>query len=127
MKNLFTLLSHLWSSMGNLQSNDAICDRRLTVGSLSGLDAKWKQKGNMEQKGKMEQKEKITTSCLQLASYLPLTCPLHLSYAAVSRSRSACAPRTPSLFKDKSQLSFPSLASRICLCMLTVGVGNVWG
>ena len=47
--------------------------------------------------------------------------------SAVSRSRSACAPRTPSLFKDKSQLSFPSLASLICLCMLTVGVGNAWG
>ena len=45
----------------------------------------------------------------------------------LSRSRSACAPRTPSLFKDKSQLSFPSLASLICLCMLTVGVGNAWG
>ncbi len=44
-----------------------------------------------------------------------------------SRSRSACAPRTPSLFKEKSQLSFPSLASLICLCMLTVGSGNVWG
>ena len=70
---------------------------------------------------------KITTSCLQLASYLPLTCPLHLSYAAVSRSRSVCSPRTPSLFKDKSQLSFPSLASLICLCMLTVGVGSAWG
>lgn len=47
--------------------------------------------------------------------------------STVSRSRSACAPRTPSLFKDKSQLSFPSLASLICLCMLTVGVGNAWG
>ncbi len=45
----------------------------------------------------------------------------------LSRSRSACAPRTPSLFKDKSQLSFPSLVSLICLCMLTVGVGEVWG
>ena len=44
----------------------------------------------------------------------------------LSRSRSACAPRTPSLFKDKSQLSFPSLVSLICLCMLTVGVGNAW-
>ena len=43
----------------------------------------------------------------------------------LSRSRSACAPRTPSLFKDKSQLSFPSLVSLICLCMLTVGVGLV--
>ena len=31
----------------------------------------------------------------------------------LSRSRSACAPRTPSLFKDKSQLSFPYLASLI--------------
>ena len=49
---------------------------------------------------------KTTTSCLQLASYLPLTCPLLLRYAAVSRF---------------------SLASLICLCMLTVGVGNVWG
>lgn len=45
----------------------------------------------------------------------------------LSRSRSVCAPRTPSLFKDKSQLSFPCLVSLICLCMLTVGVGNAWG
>ena len=44
----------------------------------------------------------------------------------LSRSRSVCAPRTPSLFKDKSQLSFPCLVSLICLCMLTVGVGNAW-
>ena len=43
MKNLFTLLSHLRGSWGNLQSNEVICDRRLTVGSPSGLDAKWKQ------------------------------------------------------------------------------------
>ena len=50
-----------------------------------------------------------------------------LRYAVVSRSRSVCSPRTPSLFKDKSQLSFPSLASLICLCMLTAGVGNAWG
>ena len=59
--------------------------------------------------------------------YLTLT-RFRLSLGSnLSRSRSACAPRTPSLFKDKSQLSFPSLASLICLCMLTVGVGNVWG
>ena len=59
--------------------------------------------------------------------YLPLT-RFRLSLGSnLSRSRSACAPRTPSLFKDKSQLSFPSLASLICLCMLTVGVGNAWG
>ena len=73
-----------------------------------------------------------------LWSRISLTKPLQNPYltltrfrlslgSAVSRSRSACAPRTPSLFKDKSQLSFPSLASLICLCMLTVGVGNVWG
>ena len=49
---------------------------------------------------------KTTTSCPLLASYLPLTCPLSASYAVVSRF---------------------SLASLICLCMLTVGVGNVWG
>ncbi len=129
MKNVITYLKTLWGAWGNLLSNDAICDCRITRGVLcflgklarriysfgcsqdilgapqslhsspSGLDAKWKQKGNMEQKGKM------STSCLLLASYLPLTCPLHFSYAAVS--------------------SF-SLASLICLCMLTVGVGNVW-
>ncbi len=58
--------------------------------------------------------------------YLTLT-RFRLSLGSnLSRSRSACAPRTPSLFKDKSQLSFPSLASLICLCMLTVGVGNAW-
>ena len=59
-----------------------------------------------------------------LNPYLTLT-RFRLSLGSnLSRSRSACAPRTPSLFKDKSQLSFPSLASLICLCMLTVGVGN---
>ncbi len=56
--------------------------------------------------------------------YLTLT---RFRLSLLSRSRSACAPRTPSLFKDKSQLSFPSLASLICLCMLTVGVGNALG
>ena len=44
MRTIFTFLNHLRGSLGNLQSNDAICDRRLTVGSPSGLDAKWKQK-----------------------------------------------------------------------------------
>lgn len=43
MKNLITYLKTLWGAWGNLQSNDVICDRRLTVGSPSGLDAKWKQ------------------------------------------------------------------------------------
>ncbi len=43
MKNLFTYLKALWGAWGNLQSNDAICDCRLTVGSPSELDAKWKQ------------------------------------------------------------------------------------
>ena len=43
MKNLFTYLKALWSSMGNLQSKDISLDCRLTVGSPSGLDAKWKQ------------------------------------------------------------------------------------
>ena len=37
----------------------------------------------------------------------------HSTDPILSRSRSACAPRTPSLFKDKSQLSFPYLASLI--------------
>ena len=61
-----------------------------------------------------------------LNPYLTLT-RFRLSLGSnLSRSRSACAPRTPSLFKDKSQLYFPSLASLICLCMLTVGSGNVW-
>ena len=40
MKNLFTLLSHLRGSMGNLQSSDAICDRRSTVVRPSGLEDK---------------------------------------------------------------------------------------
>lgn len=35
MKDLITYLKTLWSSMGNLQSNDAICDGRLTVVRLS--------------------------------------------------------------------------------------------
>lgn len=35
MKNLFTYLKALWSSMGNLQSSDAICDRWLTIVRLS--------------------------------------------------------------------------------------------
>ena len=100
MKNVITFLKTLWGAWGNLLSNDTICDRRLTVGSPSGLDAKWKQKGNMEQKGE------TSTSCLQLASYLPLTCPLSASYSAVSRFY---------------------LASLICVLMLTLGVGNAWG
>jgi uncharacterized repeat protein (TIGR02543 family) len=43
MKNLFTYLKALWGAWGNLQSKDVRHDRRLTVGSPSGLDAKWKQ------------------------------------------------------------------------------------
>ena len=43
MKNLFTYLKTLWGAWGNLQSKDVRHDRRLTVGSPSGLDAKWKQ------------------------------------------------------------------------------------
>lgn len=42
MKNLITYLKTLWGQY-NLQSNDVICDRRLTVGRPSGLNAKWKQ------------------------------------------------------------------------------------
>ena len=40
MKNLFTLLSHLRGSMGNLQSKDVRHDHRLTVGSPSGFNSK---------------------------------------------------------------------------------------
>ncbi len=40
MKNLFTLLSHLRGSMGNLQSKDVRHDCRLTVGSPSGFNSK---------------------------------------------------------------------------------------
>ncbi len=43
MKNLFTYLKALWGAWGNLQSKDVRHDCRLTVGSPSGLDAKWKQ------------------------------------------------------------------------------------
>lgn len=39
----FNFLSHLWGSLGNLQSSDVSHDRRLTVDSPSGLNAKWKQ------------------------------------------------------------------------------------
>ena len=41
MKNLITYLKTLWGACGNLQSKDISLDRRLTVGSPSGLDAKW--------------------------------------------------------------------------------------
>ena len=40
MKNLITYLKTLWGAWGNLQSKDISLDRRLTVGSPSGLDAK---------------------------------------------------------------------------------------
>ena len=43
MKNLITYLKTLWGAWGNLQSKDISLDRRFTVGSPSGLDAKWKQ------------------------------------------------------------------------------------
>ena len=71
MKNLFTLLSHLRGSMANSQKRDMRHDCRLTVGSPSGMTAKWKQKG------------KTSTSCLLLASYSPLTRLLQLRYAAM--------------------------------------------
>ena len=41
MRTIFTFLNHLRGSMGNLQSSDVSHDRRLTVGSPSGLNAKW--------------------------------------------------------------------------------------
>ena len=40
MKNLFTYLKALWSSMGNLQSSDVSLDRRSTVVRPSGLEDK---------------------------------------------------------------------------------------
>ena len=40
MKNLFTYLKTLWGAWGNLQSNDAICDRWLTIVRLSFKTAK---------------------------------------------------------------------------------------
>ena len=43
MKNLFTYLKALWSRVADSQSTDVRHDCRLTVGSPSGLDAKWKQ------------------------------------------------------------------------------------
>ena len=43
MKNLFTYFSNSQSSLGNLQSSAVGYDCRSTVGSPSGLDAKWKQ------------------------------------------------------------------------------------
>ena len=65
-----------------------------------------------------------STVMYALWSRISLTKPLQNPYLTLtrfrlslgsnlSRSRSACAPRTPSLFKDKSQLSFPYLASLI--------------
>lgn len=43
MKNLITYLKTLWSWVADSQSTDVSLDCRLTVGSPSGLDAKWKQ------------------------------------------------------------------------------------
>lgn len=43
MKNLITYLKTLWSRVADSQSTDVSLDRWLTVGSPSGLDAKWKQ------------------------------------------------------------------------------------
>ena len=43
MKNLITYLKTLWSRVADSQRNDRRHDCRLTVGSPSGLDAKWKQ------------------------------------------------------------------------------------
>ena len=40
MKNLITYLKTLWRAWGNLQSSDAICDRRSTVVRPSGLEDK---------------------------------------------------------------------------------------
>jgi len=40
MKNLITYLKTLWGALGNLQSNDVICDRRSTVVRPSGLEDK---------------------------------------------------------------------------------------
>ena len=41
MKNLITYLKTLWSWVADSQSTDVSLDCRLTVGSPSGLDAKW--------------------------------------------------------------------------------------
>ena len=43
MKNLITYLKALWRRVADSQSTDVSIDCRLTVGSPSGLDAKWKQ------------------------------------------------------------------------------------
>ncbi len=43
MKNLFTYLKALWSRVADSQSSEVGFDCRLTVGSPSGLDAKWMQ------------------------------------------------------------------------------------
>ena len=43
MKKLITYLKALWSWVADSQRNDRRHDCRLTVGSPSGLDAKWKQ------------------------------------------------------------------------------------
>lgn len=86
--------------------------KSLCLGNGSGVTRKWFEIGSG-----------MTRKWFEIGSvYSRLSLGSNLS-----RSRSVCAPRTPSLFKDKSQLSFPCLASLICLCMLTVGVGNAWG
>ncbi len=152
MKNVITYLKTLWGAWGNLLSNDVICDRRLTRGVLcflgklarriysfgcsqdilgapqslhsspSGLDAKTEQKGNMEQKGEM------STSCLLLNSYLPLTCPLFASLSLVSRQSDLdtyAAGKTNNASGARVAQEWMKYAA--ILLVLTLGVGNVWG
>ena len=128
MKNVITYLKTLWGAWGNLLSNDVRHDRRLTVGSPSGLDAKWKQKGKMEQKGNMEQKGKMSTSCLLLNSYLPLTCPLFASLSLVSRQSDLdtyAAGKTNNASGARVAQEWMKYAA--ILLILVIGVGNAWG
>ena len=84
-------------------------------------------KGSNESTVMCRVKSRISLIKPLLNPYLTLT-RFRLSLGS-NHSRSVCSPQTPSLFKAKSQLAFPRLclASLICLCMLTVGVGNAWG
>ena len=153
MKNVITYLKTLWGAWGNLLSNDVICDRRITRGVLcflgklarriysfgcsqdilgapqslhsspSGLNAKMKQKGNMEQK------EKMSTSCLLLNSYLPLTCPLFASLSLVSRQSDLdtyAAGKTNNASGARVAREWMKYAAAILL-VFTIGVGNAWG
>ena len=153
MKNVITYLKTLWGAWGNLLSNDVRHDRRLTRGVLcflgklarriysfgcsqdilgapqslhsspSGLNAKTEQKGKMEQKGEM------STSCLLLNSYLPLTCPLFASLSLVSRQSDLdtyAAGKTNNASGARVAQEWMKYAA-VFVMLFSIGSGNVWG